>query len=269
MKKIVFFDLDGTLLTKDKTVLAENKEAIKRARETGIEIVICTGRPKAQAEVYQEEAGAGRYIITTNGAEIYDTAIKEQLFSCYLDNQFCKDFYKYIIENDLFFRVDTKYARYINQEHNRIMNEVLFDENPEKFFDENEILQISIGSMDSNKTNNAIQYLKANPDVKVENRYIAKLTKDPLDIINIVNRNVSKGNAIEGLCKYLKINVDEAVAFGDDYNDVSMLKAVGYPVAMGNSYDEIKALAKEVTTKNNEPGIADILNRIIKENKEL
>lgn len=268
MKKIVFFDLDRTLLNSELEVLEENKKAIKRALENDIEVVVCSGRQQLQARYYQEKAGAGRYVIDANGAEIYDTLEEEQLFKCPLEENFCKELYNYIIKNGLFFRIDTKYARYFNEEHNRILNEVLFDEEPDKFFNENDILQISVGSVDSEKIDKAIEYLKNFPDVKVECRYIARITADRLDIINILNKNASKGNAISGLCKYLKIDPKDAVCFGDDYNDISMFEAVGHPVAMGNACDELKNMAKEVTSDNNKPGIAEVLNRIIEENKE-
>ena len=268
MTKIIFFDLDGTLLNEEKQILNENKEAIKKARENGIEVVICSGRQQSQVRFYKEEAGAGRYVITTNGAEIYDTEADEQLFNCSLEKDFCKEFYNYIMEKGLFFRLDTKYARYFNQEKNRIMNEILFNEEPNRFFKENDILQISVGSIDSKKIDDTIQYLKKFSDIKIENRYIAKLTAGPLDIINIINKNASKGNAIRGLCKYLKINLEDAVCFGDDSNDISMFQIVGHPVAMGNAFDELKLIAKEVTKKNDEPGIAEVLNRLIEENKE-
>ena len=268
MKKIVFFDLDRTLLNSDLDILEENKKAIKNARENGVEIAICSGRQQSQVRFYQEKSGAGRYIITTNGAEIYDTLEEEQLFKCPLEENFCKDLYNYIIKNDLFFRIDTKYARYFNEEHNRILNEVLFDEEPNKFFNENDVLQFSVGSVDSEKIDKLIEYLKKFPEVKVECRYIARITADRLDIINILNKNASKGNAIRGLCKYLKIDFKDAVCFGDDYNDISMFQAVGYPIAMRNACDELKNMAKEVTSDNNEPGIAEVLNRMIEENKE-
>lgn len=270
MTKIVFFDLDGTLLNKEKHVLAENKEAIKNALENNIEVVICSGRQKGAVRMYQEEAGSGRYVITTNGAEIYDTKEEEQLFNCSLEKSFARMFYDYMLENDLFFRIDTKYARYFNQERNRVTkDEILFDENPDKFFEETDILQISIGSMESDKIDKAVEFLKSFPDIKIENRYITEITADKLDVINIINKNASKGNAALGLCKYLKIDPKEAVAFGDDYNDVSMLKAVGHPVAMGNAFEDIKQIACEVTKTNDEPGISEVLNRLIEENKEL
>ena len=268
MKKIVFFDLDRTLLNSDLEVLEENQEAIKKALENNIEIVICSGRQQSQVRYYQEKAGAGRYIIAANGAEIYDTLEEEQLFNCSLEKEFCRELYNYAVDKDLFFRIDTRYARYFNQEQNRLLDEILFDEEPNKFFNDNNVLQFSIGSVDSKKIDELIGYLRRFPNVKVECRYTSRITEDKLDIINILNKNASKGNAISGLCKYLKIDSKDAFAFGDDYNDLSMLEAVGHPIAMENACDELKSIAEEVISDNNKPGIAEVLNRIIEENKE-
>ena len=105
--------------------------------------------------------------------------------------------------------------------------------------------------------------------LKVENRFIAENLPGEVHVINIINKSASKGNAILGLCKYLKIKPEEAMAFGDDYNDISMMNAV-YGVAMGNAFDDIKSLSKEVLrTTNNEAGIAEVLNRIVEERKDI
>ena len=266
MFKIVFFDLDGTLLTTQKEVLEENKKAIQNALDNGIEVCICTGRQKTAARHYQEMAGAGRYIICANGAEIYDTKDEEQLFKCSLEKDFALDMYKFAIENKLAIRVDTKYGRYINDMRYAVLNDMLMEENYEKFFEENDVLQLSVGAEDSKVIENIIKNLPS--DVKVENRFITSLIPDKLDMINLINSSVSKGNAILGLCKYLKIKPEEAMAFGDDLNDISMMNSV-YGVAMGNASDELKNMAKEVvSTTNNEAGISKILNRIVEERKQ-
>ncbi len=124
------------------------------------------------------------------------------------------------------------------------------------------MLQFSVGSTDSKNIDEVIDML--DDSMKVENRFISGYLPVEHEIINIINKSVSKGNGILGLCKYLKIKPEEAMAFGDDLNDISMMKSV-YGVAMGNAFDEVKVLAKEITKTNEEPGIAEILNRIIEE----
>lgn len=266
MFKIVFFDLDGTLLNSDKEVLKENKIAIQNALNNGIEVCICTGRQKDAAKRYQKMAGAGRYIICENGAEIYDTKDNEELFNCALDKDFCLKMYEYIMKNDLFVRIDTKYARYINKMNLRLLDEVPIEEDYKKLFAENDIFQMSIGSTKTEDIDKVVELL--DDSVKVENRFMSGYLPIKHEIINVINSSVSKGNAILGLCKYLKIKPEEAMAFGDDLNDISMMESV-YGVAMGNAYDVVKDMAKEVvSTTNNEAGIAKILNRIVQEKLE-
>lgn len=267
MNKIIFFDLDGTLLTSQKEVLEENKEAIKKARENDIEVCICSGRQLSAVKKYQKMAGASKYVISTNGAEIYDMDAEEELFAIRIEPEISNAIYNYCIENNLFLRVDTKYARHISNMKYKVIDEIPLDEDFERFSREFNILQISIGSKNSEDIDKFLEFFKQFSDLKIENRFITDLTADPLDMVNIIVKSASKGNAILGLCRYLKISPEDAIAFGDDYNDISMFKTVGHPVAMGNAFDELKALASEVTTTNNEPGIAQILNRLIEENK--
>ena len=266
MKKIVFFDLDGTLLTSKKEILQENIEAIKRAREHRIEVCICSGRPQSAVRKYQKDAEAGRYIICANGAEIYDTEEEEQLFSASIEEELCVKLFEFVTQNNLFVRIDTSYGRYVNIEEYKILNDIFFDEDYKKFFKENKVLQISIGAGDSTIIDELVETLKLNPNIAIANRFMSEMLPIKLDILNIVNSCVSKGNAILGLCKYLKIEPRDAIGFGDDNNDISMMKAVGYGVAMENAFDSVKELAKEVITTNNEPGIAKFLDRLILEN---
>ncbi len=81
--------------------------------------------------------------------------------------------------------------------------------------------------------------------------------------IHITNTDVSKGNAMLKLCKFLKIERKETVAIGDKVNDISMIKMAGLGVAMRNASDEIKQIADMVTSSNEENGVAEVLERIM------
>ena len=73
------------------------------------------------------------------------------------------------------------------------------------------------------------------------------------------NKVISKGNAISKLCEFLKIDINDVIAFGDGINDISMLKIVGLGVAMENAQSEAKEVAKEITITNNDSGVAKVL----------
>ena len=69
-------------------------------------------------------------------------------------------------------------------------------------------------------------------------------------------KNATKERAIENLCSYLNLPAEKIVAFGDDFNDIGMLKLCGKGVAMGNAISEVKSVADEICLSNEEDGVA-------------
>lgn len=263
MYRAVFLDLDGTLLTDDKKVSEENKKAIKYVQEKGGIACICSGRQKDAVKAYKEMAGCDKYIICSNGTQIYDCEKDEELFSCNLEKDICTMLVNYVIKNNFYIRIETSYCRYVNSRDYFVKYEIVLDNNEELFeiINENNILQITIGTNteeDMKKVLKDIENMQRE-DIKIENVYPPDVHGAKAWSANIINKNASKGNAIYGLCKYLKINIEDVIAMGDDSNDISMIKAVGLGIAMGNAGEDVKEYAKEITKTNMENGVADVL----------
>ncbi|OXX82860.1 hypothetical protein AVM15_15740 [Paraclostridium benzoelyticum] len=91
-----------------------------------------------------------------------------------------------------------------------------------------------------------------------------ELTKSFFDNIEIMKKGVNKGSAVESLGKYLDIDKSEIITFGDNHNDLSMIKYAGMGVAMGNAEDIVKKNANFITCKNTEDGVAKALSEILK-----
>ncbi|MCR5185880.1 MAG: HAD hydrolase family protein [Clostridia bacterium] len=96
---------------------------------------------------------------------------------------------------------------------------------------------------------------------KITSRFHAECKGKKYWTINVLNKSASKGNAISGLCKYLKIDMDDVVAVGDDLNDSSMINIAGVGVAMDNAVPKVKDEADFITNNNNESGIATVINQ--------
>ena len=269
MKKIIFFDLDGTLLTTDKKILEENKEAIKRAKDAGIEVALCSGRQLNSVKVYKDMADTGKYIICANGAEIIDVEKNDVLSVIEISKEITEYLCDLVKRENAVIRIDTRYARYISDIGYAILEEIGFESLNKNIIDEN-VLQISIGATDESKIDRIIEEVRKIPGIKIENKFYLDVYKDRegIWIINVINVAASKGNAINGLCRYLKIGLEEAVCFGDDLNDISMFNTVGYPIAMGNAHEVIKEKAKEIIGHNDEPSIAKKIDEIIEENRK-
>ena len=73
----------------------------------------------------------------------------------------------------------------------------------------------------------------------------------------------NKGTALEALCRHLGVTMEETIAFGDGTNDLTMLRAAGLGVAMGNAAPEVKAAADMVTDDNEHSGVAKVIRKIL------
>lgn len=260
MYKAVFLDLDDTLLDKNKNISEENKEAIKYVNEKGGMVCIASGRHIESTKKYWNMIDANRYIIYSNGAGIYDCYENENIFLADIEKDICLNLYNYAMQNNVCIRFDTPYGRYITDEKYIINIEILITEEIIDLISNNKILQISILSTEEENRTKVINYINENipKTVKIENVFMTGKSNE-FFAINIVNTNVSKGNAIYGLCKFLKIDINDVIAIGDGVNDISMIKNAGLGVAMENAEPEVKAVAKEITGNCNESGVAQIL----------
>lgn len=262
MYRMVFFDLDETLLTDEKIVLEENKKAIEDAKKLGVHTVICSGRQANAVKMFKDMARTGRYVICTNGTEIYDYEENREIYTCEIDKECVLELYNFAMQEDLLIKIDTPSIRYVNKlrfaRHEEKELKIGIEELLAK-----KILQISIGAQNEEKLKKASDIVKQHANIKIENDFILQGKNEKIRIINIINKDASKGNGILKLCEYLNIDVEKTIGFGDDLNDISMIGTVGYGVAMGNARDEIKEIAKEVTLSNNEPGIAKVLREKI------
>ena len=262
MYKAIFLDLDGTLLDDDKNVSEENKKAINMAENKGVSVCLCSGRQKEFVKKIKKKAGINsQYLISSNGCEIYDLKNNEVLFTANLENYLSQKLYEFCSKNQYLIRLDTVYGRYINNMEYEYSGEIEISENIEKFLEQNNVIQITVCTKTEEEIDEVIKYIKTlGEDIKIENRYQTGNKNWSLWAVNVINRNASKGNAIFGLCKYLKIDIKDVIAMGDDLNDISMIKEAGLGVAMGNAISEVKQAADEITKTNNENGVAEIIN---------
>jgi Cof subfamily protein (haloacid dehalogenase superfamily) len=108
------------------------------------------------------------------------------------------------------------------------------------------------------------QLIRAKRD-EFERLYAGKLyvTQSSFDLIEFLHPDVSKGNALVKIAAELGIKAEEVVAFGDNHNDIGMLRFAGLGVAMGNAHDEVKAEADYVTGSNAEDGVAAAIEKLV------
>ena len=100
-----------------------------------------------------------------------------------------------------------------------------------------------------------------------ENRYFIlrniEITSSWFNNIEIMHKGVNKGEALKELVKYLGIDRKEVIAFGDNYNDLDMLKFAGVGVVMGNADEAVKEQGDYVTSTNTEDGVAKAIYKFL------
>ena len=250
--KLIALDIDGTLLNSSNQITYNVKEAIKKSKEKGVKVVLCTGRPLKGVEDFLEELNLkeeGDYVTTFNGALVQDAYTGKPISHLTLDyNDLC-DLYNLSLKigsRSHFY--DTKTV-YLTGAHLNVttLDKVPKDIGMSKFMmiDHPEILDESI---------------KKIPEEYYEKYTIVRSTPFFLEILN---KNANKGAGINLLSQRLGIKQDEVICVGDAGNDKHMIEYAGLGVAMGNATDEIKEIANYVTRTNDEDGVAHVIDKFI------
>ena len=289
MYKLIIIDIDGTLLNSNGEISIENKNAISKAVDNGIEVVLASGRIINSIKTMANELGANNYLIAGNGALVYDIQKDKIIYSNYLNKQKVLEIIRICEENSIFCTISTedtiitKSLNYnvlfytsenLKNEQNKRINITVVQDIIEYIeqYDKNDFLKITVCDGDKIVFERILEKLKQIQEVDVldishiSRKQIATTTQNTeiaYCYTEITNKNVDKWSAIKYLAKELNINDDEIICIGDNANDIEMVKNAGLGVAMENGLPKLKDEANVVTKSNNNSGIAHIINKII------
>lgn len=263
--KLIALDLDGTLKNSNNEVTEKTKKALIQAQKLGIKIVLASGRPtpglRHEAESLELEKYEG-YLLSFNGARVVDVKTKETIYEQTLTIEEAKKAYDrsqnydlacITYEDDIIVGedIDYKYVAWEAKINDIQRKQVNFKEN----------LKDPIHKV----------LLSGDPD------YVGSIIdefKEPFGdslsiyrsapfFIEIMAKGIDKAVSLDRLAKSLGIKQEEVMAFGDGYNDLSMIEYAGLGVAMANAVDGVKEKANEITLSNNDDGIAYTLSKYI------
>lgn len=268
MYKLIAIDLDETLLKTDKTVSKRNVEALQKADEMGVRIVIATGRgietvtdTLKAIDFYDKE---NEYVISFNGGALTENKGTEFLYTDGLSFEFASELYKRGLDYDVGMQVYTKediYAyNYSEEERNHLEPEIqpieVFDKDLD-FLKGTEIIKILFMNLDQEYLRQVeadLKDLTVDSDVSYSsNRYI-----------EFNHKGVNKGAGLTYLANRLGIDMSETMAIGDNYNDWSMFKVAGFSVGVNNMVDELRSEVDYISDKtNDEDAVAAIIEKFI------
>ncbi len=267
MYKAVFIDIDGTLRDNNKNISDKTIETIKKVTNKGILVVLCSGRPRKYTENISRKCHASKYIITSNGGNIYNYEDNKIMYVNVMNKKACEKLYKIAKEADVRFIMNVGDNRVVSKVKNFDGSEEQLKTDIKTFVDTHDVVQCTIADTNFEKIKNLKNSIENIEDVEIKNQHKSLTNKNaPKEgtiYYDVANTESCKGNAIEKMCQMLDINLEDTVAIGDDYNDVSMFKVVGHSVAMQNATDNVKEYADEITTSNEENGVATFLEKLL------
>ena len=250
MIKILFFDIDGTLLELgQKEMHQELVDALKLVKEKGIKIFLATGRaplvvPKFHGIEFDGVLSFnGSYCYTKNEL-IYKNPMDKKDIETFVEN--AKRLNKAVTLAGIN-KMGCNFNDEVLEEYFMIANQHVhvIDEFNE-FMDE-EIYQMMVATTENQD------------ELILENTTTLKVARWWHRACDIIPCNGGKDIGIQKILDYFNFNKNEAMAFGDGGNDISMLKYVGTGVAMGNATDNVKAIADYITDSVQEDGIVSAL----------
>ena len=285
MIKLIAADMDGTLIGNNHKISKENIEAIKIAREKGIEFAIATGRSYEDVKPFLDEYGLKCECVVLNGGEYRDIAGKI-VVGIYIDKSIAAKILNIMSKYDLAVEIYTDNGYYTTNTKEETLKGMI---NRAKTFhpdvtDPDEIYRNAINHPHFNKMNyitNLDEFLKSDlnigkfvsfaesiDEINVLKKELNKLDGLAISSSFVTNIEINDVNATKGLilakvAEKMGIRKEEVAILGDGSNDYSMFVEFPNSFAMENAIPEIKEVAKYITASNSDHGVAKAIYRIL------
>lgn len=289
MYKLMAIDLDGTLLNSFGEVSEDTRKALLEAKEKGTEVVLSSGRPISSTESLAVELGVDNYLISGNGAAVYDIKEQKILYDRFLTKEQVLNIAKLCEENSFFYSVYTEdevitsslnyNVLFYHKENVKKVEEkrthINVVQNIAEYIEQSgkeRFLKITVCDESRFIFNSIVKRLKEINGIDVlEVEYMSrkkiKSGTEDIDIqyyyTEITNENVNKWTAIEFLLEKLDIKREEVIAIGDNMNDKEMIVEAGLGVVMGNSNPTMKELGDVIVSDNNSEGVLEAIKKYV------
>jgi len=273
--QLLALDIDGTLLNPQFKISEGDLAALRHAHDSGIEIVLVTGRRHTCALPIAQQLGFDLWLISSNGAVTRSLA-GETFHRDLMPREICRELVGAMQEfrgnTVLTFDRETKGA--IVLEHLDDLNASIrrWLEKNMAYIEfvipiENALINDPVQAMFCGSMERMSHALRALEGSGMGNRVTILRTEYPerdLSMIDVLNSGCSKGHALERWAAHRGFRREQVMAIGDNHNDVEMLEFAGHPVIMGNACEELRARGWSVTLGNDQCGVAAALAEVVK-----
>lgn len=248
MMQAIIVDLDRTLLHTDKTVSQYTIGVLKKCKEKGIEIMVATARPLRSIKQYMELVDFDAITVSNGARIICDNKMKEYGMRTesaihVLD--------KLVVYEDLLITVETgdcAYSRVPISDYDTVICDNLVDVAKREG-----TYKIIVG-FDKEETIRLVE------DILTEDLYYTIANGH---LLQILSKEATKWNGIKTMLDIKGYLPQEAIYFGDDYDDLEPIKMCGVGVSVANGIEEVKSVADYVTASNDDDGVAKFIKEYL------
>jgi Cof subfamily protein (haloacid dehalogenase superfamily) len=264
--ELVVSDVDGTLVTRDKTLTDAARSAVRRLRDAGIGFTITSSRPTAGMRFLIEPLGITLPVGPFNGSSIVDPQLKPieahlipaaaAQRSLDVLNEFGVDIW--LFTNDLWLTRNPG-GEYVPNEQRAIRADptVVTDFSP----------YLSAACKIVGASSDAAQLQRCEVAMLQAVGKEATAVRSQSYYLDVTPPGCDKGTFVQAMAKRLSISTDAVATIGDMQNDLAMFRKSGLSIAMGNATDDVKKVATRVTTSNEDEGFAGAIEMILKNNE--
>lgn len=260
MIKLAVFDIDGTLVAKGNRKLQQSTiKALQNLQKQGIKLAIASGRPPFFMDKRLVEQVAFDYYICSNGACLLGSKL-ERVWSSNIAPQTVENTVRIIVDTNSagsFIYTDNVYAYHgLDMVKKRMVQYVgtidhLIDNTEKK---DHHFEDQPFASLLYTKEEYIDRYRNAAPELLFE--------RFGEECFDVYPKGINKGTGVIQICEKLGISTKDTICFGDDINDIEMLKVCGTSVVMGSSSDEVKAYGDYITKSAEEDGVGYALEQL-------
>lgn len=266
---IIALDLDGTLTNSEKNITPRTFDALMKAQREGVRLVLASGRPTFGIAALANQlqlADYGGYVLSYNGGRIIDWCEKTVIFSQVVDQKLVPILYDFAEKAQL--PIVTYLPEAILASKNEgeyLAEEARINGMPvvvaQNFVEE--AMQIVGGSTKFLIPGEPELLIQLESEMKAALSEQMEVFRSAPFFLELPPKGIDKAQSLQRLLTHLGLERESLMAFGDGFNDLSMIQFAGQGVAMANAVEEVKSIADFVTTSNEEDGIAHALEQLL------
>jgi len=273
-------DIDGTLLSSHFHMSPVDIDSLRRAHENGVEVLLVTGRRHTFALPMAQQLGFDLWLISSNGA--VTRSLSGQTFHCDLlpvesCRQLCAAMHEFRGNTVVTFDKESKGALVLERMDELTVSIQRWLEKNMQYIEfvvpiEDALIADPIQVMFCGPIGRMQEALACLEASGLQETITIVRTEYPLrdlSIVDVLNRDCSKGHAVERWARHRHIRREQVMAIGDNYNDVEMLAFAGLPFIMGNACADLKARGWAVTRSNDENGVTAAIEQVLGKSKAL